>query len=183
MPAFDDLVEQLEMPQCQCLNMSSDHTLKHCLTMESRDVADAWLESDADEELLVTLKFMQAVRISAIIVATRPDDVDHAPKEVKLFVNKVDLDFDSAKSDKAVQELTLSKSSAVSGERCELRFVNFQNVQELGIFVGSNQGGGEITRIGKLAVLGELVAQAGLKRSAEEQASASKGDWLGKGIA
>jgi len=36
---------------------------------------------------------------------------------------------------------------------------------------------------GKLAVYGEPVVHAGMKRSAEQQASATKGDWLGKGIA
>ena len=102
---------------------------------------------------------------------------------MKLFVNKVGLDFDSAKSDKATQELTLSKGQVAAGERVELRFVNFQGVQELGIFVGSNQDDAETTKIGKLAILGELVAHAGMKRSAEEQAAATKGDWLGKGIA
>ena len=68
------------------------------------------------------------------------------------------------------------------GTKLELRFVNFQGVQELGIFIKENHGGGEETRVGKLAVYGEPVMQQGLKRSAEQQQSASKGDWLGKGI-
>ena len=183
MPSYDDLIEQIELPQCQCLNAASEHTLRHCLEAEQREEAGTYLESDADEELLITLKFMQAVRISGLIVSTASGSADSAPKNLKLFVNKVGLDFDSARSDKCVQEVELTKSEVVGGARVELRFVNFQGVQELGIFVGSNQGDEELTRISKLVVLGELVQHSGMKRTAEQQASASKGDWLGKGVA
>ena len=179
MPAFDDLLDQIEMPQCHCLNASTDHTLRHCLEAESRTDPSAFLESDADEELLISVKFMQAVRISGIVV--EGVDPASAPKDLKLFVNKVGLDFDSAKSDKATQEIALSPSD-VAGKRIELRFVNFQAVQELGIFIAGNQGDEEITKVSKIAILGELVDQKGLKRSAEQQEASSKGDWLGKGI-
>ena len=174
MPAFDDLISQIEVPQCTCLNVSKDHTLRHCLEAETRSADSMYLESDADEELLIQLKFMQAVRISAIIVQAQGDE---APKDIKLFVNKVGLDFDSAKDDKATQELSLSKAVVEYGEKTELRFVNFQGVQTLDIFVGSNQGDAELTRISKLAVLGEVVAQAGLKRSEDQQKAATAGDW------
>jgi len=180
MPAFDDLITQIELPQCQCLNAAKDHTLRHCLDEASRTDDSLYLESDADEELVITIKFMQAVRVSGIIVQST--DADGAPKDLRLFVNKVGLDFDNAKSDKATQEVTLTKGQAERGERIELRFVNFQGVQELGIFVGSNQGDAELTRITKLAVLGEVVEQSGLKRSAEQQKASTQGDWLGKGI-
>ena len=79
MPAFDDLLDQLELPQCTCLNASSDHTLRHALDAETRDTATAYLESDADEELLITLKFMSAVRISGLVIGAA-DDADAAPK-------------------------------------------------------------------------------------------------------
>ena len=144
MPSYDDLIEQIELPQCQCLNAASEHTLRHCLEAEQREEAGTYLESDADEELLITLKFMQAVRISGLIVSTASGSADSAPKNLKLFVNKVGLDFDSARSDKCVQEVELTKAEAVGGARVELRFVNFQGVQELGIFVGSNQLSGVV---------------------------------------
>ena len=61
----------------------------------------------------------------------------------------------------------------------ETRFVLFQNVTHLSIFIGANQGGGDETTISKLCLLGDVVAQTGMKRSAEQQAAATKGDWLG----
>ena len=52
----------------------------------------------------------------------------------------------------------------------------------LGIFIPGNHGGGEVTKVGKLAIFGEVIQHSGLKRSAEQQQASTKGDWLGKGI-
>ena len=87
------------------------------------------------------------------------------------------LDFDSAKSDKPTEEVALSASDVKSGAKKELRFVNFQGVQELSIFIGANHGDGEVTRVGRVTVLGELVVQSGLKRTEEQQKAATAGDW------
>ena len=178
--ARDDLVTALEMPQCHCLNEASDHTLRHCLSAESREDSGAFLQSDADEELVITIKFMQAVKVSAIIVQAVLDDVDSAPTSINIYKNVPggNLDFDDAKSTKPTQEVTLSKADVMAGAPQELRFVKFQDVQTLSICVPGNHGGGDVTKIAKIAVLGELVQQQGLKRSAEQQASATKGDWL-----
>ena len=177
-----DLVEHLETPQCHCMNASSSHTLRHCLDADSRESADSYLESDCDEELLIQLKFMSAVKVSAIKIEGK--DKDSAPSSVKLFVNKTGLDFDSAKDEKATQEIDLAPSDVAPGAAShkETRFVLFQNVSELGIFIGANQSDEEYTAIKSLMILGEPIAQAGMKRSAEQQAASSAGDWLGSGI-
>eukprot|EP00965_Chrysotila_dentata_P215151 6188588-Pleurochrysis_carterae.AAC.8 len=57
---MSDLLEQLELPQCECLNQSKEHPLKHCISAEARDDPTLQLRSDCDEELLIHLKFMQA---------------------------------------------------------------------------------------------------------------------------
>ena len=73
------------------------------LQADTRENGALFLESDADEELLITIKFMQAVKIAQLRVVAAIDSLDNAPTKVKLFVNKVGLDFDSAKSDNATQ--------------------------------------------------------------------------------
>ena len=110
MPEFSDLAEHLELPQCTCLNAASDHTLRHCLGIAAgeREDPNSFLQSDADEELLIMLKFMSAVKISAISV-TAPKE--SGPSSMKLFKNKVGLDFDSAKSDKANEELKFAAAN------------------------------------------------------------------------
>ena len=65
-----------------------------------------------------------------------PDD-GRAPKLVKLFVNRAVLGFEDAEAEDAEQTLELVDEQL--GNRIELRFVKFQNVDRLSIFVGSNQ--------------------------------------------
>ena len=65
----------------------------------------------------------------------------------------------------------------------DLRFVLFQNVQTLTLFVPENVGNAEQTVISKLMFIGTPIIQEGAKRSEADQAAASKADWLGRGIA
>ena len=48
-----DLLEMLELPQCECLNASKEHTLRHCIEAATRDDPGSFLQSDCDEELLM----------------------------------------------------------------------------------------------------------------------------------
>lgn len=66
-----------------------------------------------------------------------PDD-GRAPLKLRLIINKTGQSFDDARDGAAAQELELTP--AQFGERIELRFVKFQNVTSLTIFIASNQG-------------------------------------------
>mmetsp|Transcript_4875 Transcript_4875/g.14950 ORF Transcript_4875/g.14950 Transcript_4875/m.14950 type:complete len:132 (-) Transcript_4875:117-512(-) len=116
-----DLFEQLELPQCECLNAAKDHTLRSALTPSD----EGFLQSDADEELLISLRFMQAVRLSAIVVA---GPAASAPSELRIFANPpAPLDFDSGRSNAPTQTLPLTPADvAREGRPVELRFVHFQ---------------------------------------------------------
>jgi hypothetical protein len=176
----DDLLEHIELPQCECLNASATHTLRHCLEQGSRDQPTLFLQSDCDEELLISLAFRQPVRISSIRIE---GPAEQAPETIKLFVNKLGLDFDSAKSEAATQTLSLSAAdvSQEGAKPVDLRFVLFQNVSRLTIFAPANLGGGEETVISRLQLLGAPIVHEGAKRSKDEQDRAMKGDWLGSG--
>ncbi|KAJ1634257.1 galactose-binding domain-like protein [Pavlovales sp. CCMP2436] len=172
----EDLLEHIELPQCECLNAAKDHTLRHCLEQPT-----LFLQSDCDEELLITLMFRTPVRISAIRVE---GPGDKGPSSIRLFVNKLGLDFDSAKSEAPTQELALSAAGVAEGAKpVELRYVLFQVVSQITLFFPGNLGGGEETVIQRLQLLGTAIQHEGAKRSKEEQAAASKGDWLGSGTA
>jgi len=178
MPASADLLEHLEMPQCECLNASKEHTLRHCLEESSREDPALYLQSDCDEELLIHLRFMSKCRISSLRIAG-PSDT--APSAIRLFVDPDQgLDFDAAKSHKATQEIELTAEQVGEDSKpIELRYVLFQNVSALSIFIPGNLGGGEETVLSKLVLLGEPIHHEGLKRSEDQQRAATKGDWLG----
>ena len=61
------------------------------------------------------------------------------------------------------------------GVACDLRgrFVKFQCVHALSVFIEDNQGGGETTRVQKIALLGqpaEKMDVAAIKKAGEEEA-------------
>ena len=49
----EDLNQCLETPQCECLNASKEHTLRHAIDLESRGDPSSFLQSDCDEELMM----------------------------------------------------------------------------------------------------------------------------------
>jgi len=59
-----------------------------------RDDDACFLSSDCDEQLLINLKFKQPVRLHSI--ALKSLDMEKAPKKIKIFVNPVNMSFDSA---------------------------------------------------------------------------------------
>lgn len=84
--------------QCECLNESDEHPLTHCFT-----AAGGFLQSDCDEQLILSVTFNQAVKIHSLKIKA-PEKL--GPKTMKLFINQPrTVDFDMAESCTAVQDL------------------------------------------------------------------------------
>lgn len=136
---------------CECLNESDDHTLAHCLAS-----GPGYLSSDVDEQLIISIMFNQAVKIHSIKMKAPSK---HAPKNVKLFINQpVTLDFDAASSAIPVQQLEISPKDAEMGNLINLRYVKFQNVTTILLFIADNQSGDEKTVIENLTFIGSPIA-------------------------
>jgi len=131
---------------CECLNESDDHSLEGCLTSNP-----GYLESDCDEQLIISLAFNQTLKIHSLKIKAPKDQ---GPKTLRLFINQPrTLDFDSAESAQPTQEIILQPGD-LDGNPVLLRFVKFQNVQNLIIFIKDNLTGTETTRIDHLALYG-----------------------------
>ncbi len=150
-----DLTSMIEKKSIVCMNQSSSNPIGNALN----DRPDTYVESDCDDQLLVTLPFNSSVKIMSITI--RSPDVEHAPSKVRLFANRLNLDFDSAVSVKAEQEFDLDAGVAQgSGITLKLYFVKFQNVNSLTLFFpGPTHGGEETTRISRIQITG-LPSQA-----------------------
>jgi hypothetical protein len=150
-----DLTGLIDKKSIVCLNQSSVNPIGNALS----DHPDTFVESDCDDQLLVTLPFNSSVKIMSITI--RSPDVEHAPSKVRLFANRLNLDFDSAVSVPAEQEFDLDAGVAQgSGIALKLYFVKFQNVNSLTLFFpGPTHGGEETTRISRIQVTG-LTSQA-----------------------
>ena len=97
-----------------------------------RDDDGVFLASDCDEQLLINLNFRQTVRLHSI--SLKALDVDKAPKKIKLFVNPVNMSFDSAESDPCTQEIDFTQDAVAEGSIVNLRFVKFQCVNSLSVY-------------------------------------------------
>jgi len=158
-PGDISLLEYLDLSQLNCLNEDDDHTFKSIVSSKSRNVTSSYLLSDADEQLLLNIYFNQAVRVRSIFLQSR--NAEQAPKEIKLFINRPSLGFEDvedASEPDAAQVLELSREDVVEeGKRIFLRFVRFQSVNSLHIFIKSNQGEGDESRLDVLEIFGTLV--------------------------
>ncbi|KAI6043097.1 DUF1000-domain-containing protein [Pisolithus marmoratus] len=151
------LLEHLDISQVNCLNEQQEHNLKSIVASKKINPPDssAYLASDADEQLLVNICFNQVVRIRTLVIKTK--EVEEGPKTIKLRVNNPSISFsdvEGAADNTFAQVIQLSAQDVTEGRPIALRFVRFQSVNSLHIFVESNQGGGEETRIDALDVLG-----------------------------
>ncbi|TFY66829.1 hypothetical protein EVG20_g4265 [Dentipellis fragilis] len=153
------LLEHLDSPQLNCLNESEQHTLKSIVVSKTRNAnSSAYLLSDADEQLLLNIPFNQTVRIRSILL--RSSNLEQAPKTIKIFVNKPALGFEDvedAQEPNAAQVLELTEEQVKGDKPIPLRFVRFQSVNSIHIFVASNQGGADETRIDAVDVFGFTV--------------------------
>ncbi|KAI0781270.1 DUF1000-domain-containing protein [Trametes elegans] len=156
------LLEYLDLSQLTCLNESPEHTLKSIVADKKRNTGGAYVLSDADEQLLITLPFNQTVKIRSI--ALQSASAGQGPRTVRLVINRPALAFDDVEGGAAgegkggvVQELELAAEDVREGRKVPLRFVRFQSVNSLHIFVVSNQGGEDETRIDAIDVFGQPV--------------------------
>ncbi|KAK7054507.1 hypothetical protein VNI00_003705 [Paramarasmius palmivorus] len=149
------LLEFLDLQQLNCLNESPDHPLKPVVESKSlNNSPEKFLQSDADEQLLLNIAFNQTVRVKSIII--KSEDVSKAPKLIKLAVNKPSLGFEDVAdaNEPAVAQILELSEEDVKGKPIQLRFVRFQSVNSLHIFVASNQGDEEETVINAIDVIG-----------------------------
>ncbi|KAI6150957.1 DUF1000-domain-containing protein [Pisolithus tinctorius] len=151
------LLEHLDISQVNCLNEQQQHDLKSIVA--SRKInppeSSAYLASDADEQLLVNICFNQAVRIRTLVIKTKEEE--KGPKNIKLRINNPSISFsdvEDAADNTFSQVVKLSREDVTEGRPIPLRFVRFQSVSSLHIFVESNQGGGDQTRIDAIDVMG-----------------------------
>ncbi|KAF2280856.1 DUF1000-domain-containing protein [Westerdykella ornata] len=128
-----------------------------------------WVESDVDEQLMLYIPFTSTVKVHTIQLTSLPpkdndDDIPLRPKTIHLYTNRQhNLGFEEAEDIPATQIIELKASDwddQTGTAKLELRFVKFQNISSLVLFVVDGDGSGERTRIDRIRIVGE----AGEKR-------------------
>ena len=144
-----DLNSFVNLKGSECLNEDDDHPFLCCLSPGA-----GHLQSDCDEQLLLSLAFRQPVKIHSIIIKAPKDE---GPKTVRIFINQPNsLDFDGAENMTSTQDLELTPAQ-LEGQMIPVKQVKFQSVHNLQLFVKDNQAGTEVTVINQINVIGTAV--------------------------
>ena len=167
---YSDVTDQIEMRSCELLNMDSDFGDVRVLFDASKPgalsggkkTAKDWVESDTDEQLMLYIPFQSMVKLHTLQITSIPptddEDAPMRPAVIKLFTKlSHNLGFDEAEDLAATQEIELSESdwNAEGTANIPLRFVKFQNINSLVVFVVAGNGSSEKTRIDRLRLIGE----------------------------
>ncbi|KAK4105928.1 DUF1000-domain-containing protein [Parathielavia hyrcaniae] len=173
---YIDITDQVELRYCELLNVDPDggsvrvlfDAAKPSALSGGKAASKDWVESDTDEQLLLFMPFQSMLKLHTLQITSLPpsgnddededEDVPMRPRTIKLFTNKPhNLGFDEAEDLSATQEFELSEDdwNAEGTANIPLRFVKFQNITSLVLFVANGDGDGEKTRIDRLRLIGE----------------------------
>ncbi|KAI4173461.1 MAG: hypothetical protein LQ346_008424 [Caloplaca aetnensis] len=126
-----------------------------------------WVESDTDEQLMLFIPFQSTLKVHTLHIASLPstnmgqesDDLPMRPRTLHLYTNRAHvLGFEEAEDLPATQTITLQAQDwddATGTAKVELRFVKFQKVSSLILFVADGDGNGDKVRIDRVKIIGE----------------------------
>ncbi|KAF2176713.1 DUF1000-domain-containing protein [Zopfia rhizophila CBS 207.26] len=182
---YSDVTDQVDVRGLDLLNSDSDFggvralfetTMPTTLaigkgkgTGSSSESKKDWVESDVDEQLMLYLPFISTLKVHTIQLTSCPpnsedEDAPMRPKTIHLYTNRQhNLGFEEAEDIPATQTIELKPSDwdeKTGTARLELRFVKFQNITSLVLFVVDGEGDGEKTRLDRVRIIGD----AGEKR-------------------
>mmetsp|Transcript_45512 Transcript_45512/g.142550 ORF Transcript_45512/g.142550 Transcript_45512/m.142550 type:complete len:177 (-) Transcript_45512:121-651(-) len=145
-----DLRALVAWNESYCLNENSTKPMANLKMGDDRLV----LESDADEEMLLNVAFMEPVKLHSVsIVGPAADAAEAAPKEVDLYVNKVALGFEDAEDLEPAQSIELTPEDLMPDSVTALNFVKFQNVTCVSLWIKANYGA-DTTQVSSLKFYG-----------------------------
>ncbi|TKC35227.1 hypothetical protein EI555_007504 [Monodon monoceros] len=133
---YMDLMPFINKAGCECLNESDEHGFDNCLRKDM-----TFLESDCDEQLLITVAFNQPVKLYSM--KFQGPDNGQGPKYVKIFINLPrSMDFEEAERSEPTQALELTEDDIKEDGIVPLRYVKFQNVNSVTEYrcVGTSRG-------------------------------------------
>ncbi|KAJ2518250.1 hypothetical protein H4217_003449 [Coemansia sp. RSA 1939] len=156
-----DVTSMVVKKESDCLNQNDDHPLENVFTE-----GDSVLESDVDEQMIIHVSFRQPIKLHSIMLKA---PLDKAPKNIRLFANNTTIGFDDVDGIEATQSIEMSESMYKNGGVVNLRYVRFQNICSLSIFVEDNLDGDDVTAISQLAFIGTAVDIANMSEIRQDE--------------
>jgi len=144
----DNLFAQIDRQNVVVLN-STDSGSDIIKPWHERLEETKFIESDADDQLIIRVPFTGSVRLRSILLKAGPGD--QTPSKIALFANEPTLDFEDINDKKPVQEFVVPQGREV-GEYA-VKTAKFSNASSITIFIPSAQGA-DSSRIYYLGFLG-----------------------------
>ena len=177
---YSDVTDQVDLQGLDLLNADSSFGGVRTLLREEQPSAIAsgkskagssdgktdWVESDTDEQLMLFIPFQATLKVHTIHITSIPsktseddDEIPMRPKTIKLYSNRAhNLGFEEADDIPATQTIELNEDSwdaSTGTAKLELRFVKFQNITSLVLFIVDGDGDGEKVRVDRIRLIGE----------------------------
>lgn len=125
-----------------------------------------WVESDTDEQLMLFVPFRATVKVHTLQITSLPRSLSQSqveppmrPRTIQLYSNRSHvLGFEEAEDIPPTQKITLETADwdqKTGTAKVDLRFVKFQNVTSLVLFVVDGDGDRDAVRIDRLRIIGE----------------------------
>eukprot|EP00980_Cylindrotheca_fusiformis_P031630 scaffold26716_cov137-Cylindrotheca_fusiformis.AAC.5 len=151
-----DLIDHIEKSECYARNEDPRFPMTNLFIGDTR----LGCKSDADEQLILHIAFNTFVKMNAIKFTefNRGSEPDCQPTLLKIFVNRCNLGFEDIVDVDPTQTIELTPEDLrEGGEPIQLKFVKFQRVSSITIFIEDNEGG-EVSALGGLKLYGRPVA-------------------------
>jgi hypothetical protein len=165
---YTDVTDQVDVRGLDLLNADPGQGNARALFEASKPEGKEkdWVESDTDEQLMLYVPFQSTVKIHSLHItshaasAAEDDTAEVArPSKLRLYTNRIsNLGFDEAGDVQATQEIEIKETqwdAKTKTAKVDLRFVKFQNISSMVVFVEAVEGTGEKCRIDRLRVVGE----------------------------
>eukprot|EP00013_Stygamoeba_regulata_P007270 CAMPEP_0177630130 /NCGR_PEP_ID=MMETSP0447-20121125/1045_1 /TAXON_ID=0 /ORGANISM="Stygamoeba regulata, Strain BSH-02190019" /LENGTH=214 /DNA_ID=CAMNT_0019131513 /DNA_START=8 /DNA_END=652 /DNA_ORIENTATION=+ len=143
----------IDVERVRCLNEEDEGSVKDIFKPHERRLDKTkFVQSDVDEQLIIYIPFTGSVKVASIVIV---GDGDTCPKNVDIWVDRNDIDFDSAEDIKPAQRLELQPDP-----RAELEYhlspLKFSSVSSITLFVSENFGDDQ-TRIYHIGLRGQFL--------------------------
>ncbi|KAJ4370572.1 Thioredoxin-like protein 1 [Neocucurbitaria cava] len=176
---YGDVTDQVDVRGLDLLNSDSDFGGVRTLFESSQPASlkkgkaaatgsegnKDWVESDVDNQLMLYVPFTSTVKVHTIQITScvsgdeEDDEAPVRPKTIHIWTNRQhNLGFEEAEDIPAIQAIELKPSDwdeQTATAKLELRFVKFQSVYSLVLFVADGEGDSEKTRIDRIRFIGE----------------------------
>ncbi|KAJ3102754.1 hypothetical protein HDU97_000293 [Phlyctochytrium planicorne] len=119
---------------------------------DKRYEAEPFVESDADEQLIIKIPFTGSVKLKSIAVKGAVGDSN--PSKLQAFINRDDVDFDTVEDVTPEQEWELVRDPGRDIPEYPTKIAKFSNVRNLILYFPSNFGS-DVTRISYIGLKGE----------------------------